>query len=408
MNRRHFLALPAFGSATRARTTGAHAGWQQTPRKRVAAIVTAYHWYSHADVICGRLLGGYSANGTWTPPRTRLVSLYRAQTPNNDMSRDLSARHGFRIYPTIREALTLGGDGLAVDGVVFVGEHGQYPFNEVGQHLYPRFELFSEILDAYEASGSSVPTYFDKHFSYDWGKAKALFDRSRKLGFPFMAGSSVPLTLRTPDVQPALDMPITEVACVGHGPVDAYGFHLLEAMQSIVERRRGGETGVREVEMLEGEFVWAWLDGEGGWAKSLLAEAHALDPTRRAVPMREQAKDPVLFRVQYRDGLRAAALLLRPDRISRTIACRVPGRKDPLRTLFGPPTERPLPHFDGLVRCIEEMFITGKELYPPERTLLTTGILSHLFASRRNKAPVSTPGLSVSYRAPEQVWYQRA
>ena len=269
------MTLPAVAAALP--ELNAQSGNPAVHRKKVAAIVTEYRWYSHADVICGRLLGGYSANNVWKGPRTHLVSLYRAQTPSNDMGRDLSARHGFRIYPSIREALTLGGPKLAVDAVVFVGEHGKYPFNDIGQHLYPRFELFSEILDVYEASGKGVPTFFDKHLSYDWKKGKTLYDRVRKLGLPFMCGSSLPLTLRKPDVQPALNTPMSEAACIGHGPLEAYGFHLLEVMQCIVERRKGGETGVREVQMLRGDDIWSWLDGEGAWAKPLLEQAYALD-----------------------------------------------------------------------------------------------------------------------------------
>ena len=406
MDRRHFLVLPTLGPA--ALSAAAQTASPQTKRKKVAAIVTEYTWYSHADVICGRLMGGNSANGVWMPPRTHLVSLYRAQTPNREMTLDMAARNGFRVYPTIREALTLGGPKLAVDAVAFIAEQGQYPYNEVGQHLYPRFEMFSEILDVYEQSGFSVPTYFDKHYSYDWKKAKTLFDRSRRLKFPMLAGSSVPVTLRAPDVQPPLDTPMTEAACVGHGQVDAYGFHLLEAMQCIVERRKGGETGVREVEMIEGDSIWSWLDGPGEWAKSLLAAAHSLDPTRLPVSMREQAKNPVLMRVQYRDGFRAAALVLKPERINRTVAVRIAGRPEPLKTLFGPQAGRPLPHFDGLVRCIEELFVTGKEQYPPERTLITTGILAHAFESRRTKGPVSTPDMNVAYRTPADAWYQHA
>jgi hypothetical protein len=323
------------------------------------------------------------------------------------MPPDLAARHNFKVYDSIPEALTLGGKKLAVDAVLFIAEQGQYPYNDVGQHLYPRFEMFSQILDVYEASGFSVPTYFDKHFSYDWTKAKTIFDRARKLGFPLMAGSSVPVSLRAPDIHVPLETPITEVGCVGHGQLDAYGFHMLEAMQCLVERRKGGETGVREVEMIESNAVWPWLDGQGAWARPLIEAAYATDPNSSAMGLKERAKDPVIFRVQYRDGVKAAALILTPSRIGRTVALRVAGRPEPLRTLFSPKTDRPLPHFDGLVRCIEEMFITGKEQYPPERTLLTTGILSHLFASRREKGPVATPGLAISYRAPDKAWYQK-
>lgn len=406
MKRRSFLSKSVLGVG------GAVVSAQSTvpipKRKKVAAVVTEYRWYTHADVICGRLLGGYSANNIWTPPRTQLVSVYRDQVPANDMVPDLAARHNFRVCRNISEALTLGGKKLAVDAVLFIAEQGQYPYNDAGQHLYPRFEMFSEILDIYEASGSSVPTYFDKHFSYDWAKAKAIFDRARRLKFPLLAGSSVPVSLRSPELNLPLETPIAEVGCVGHGELDAYGFHMLEAMQCLVERRKGGETGVREVELIESAAVWAWLGGQGAWATPLIEAAYAIDPNSKAMSLKERAKDPVIFRIQYIDGLKVVVLILTPRRIGRTVALSAPGWREPLRTLFSPATVRPLPHFDGLVSCIEEMFVTGKEQYPPERTLLTTGILSHLFDSRRAKRPVATPALTISYRAPETAWYQRA
>lgn len=405
LDRRHFLTAPAIAAVGIASGAQQSAAAASRPMN-VAAVVTEYRWYSHADVVCGRLLGGYSANGKWTPPRTKLVSLHCAQTPQNDMSRDMSARYGFTIYPTIREALTLGQKKLAVDAVCFIGEHGDYPTNDAGQKLYPRFELFSEVLDVYEASGRGVPTFFDKHFSYDWSLAKKMFERARKIGFPLIAGSSVPLAVRKPDIQPRLDTPMSEAACVGYGPLDAYGFHLLEVMQCLVERRKGGETGVREVETIEGDAIWAWLDGEGGWAKPLLQKAYEAQASSQA--MRDRAKTPVLFRIVYNDNFRAAALMLSPSGNDRSVAIRVPGQAEPMATMIGVETKRPLPHFDGLVRCIEETYITGKELYPPERTLLTTGILSFAFESRRRGAPVSTPELSVTYRAPDKVFYQTA
>ena len=47
-----------------------------------------------------------------------------------------------KMYPTIAEVFTLGGSKLAVDGVVHVGEHGNYPDNEKHSILYPRYEFF--------------------------------------------------------------------------------------------------------------------------------------------------------------------------------------------------------------------------------------------------------------------------
>lgn len=377
-----------------------------TPRKRIAAIVTEYRWFSHADVICGRLLGGHSANNVWTPPRTNLVSLYTAQVPANDMSRDLAARHGFKIYPTIRDALTLGTGKLAVDGVVFVGEHGNYPFNDLGQHLYPRFELFNEILDVYEQSGRAVPTFFDKHFSYDWPKAEAMFRRARGLKVPLLAGSSLPVTSRAPALQPKLETPISHAAAIGYGPLDAYSFHLLESLQCLVERRKGGETGITHVHAVTDETIWAWLP-QNPWARPLLDAAWALDPASKKGSIEQTASKPVLFHLRYRDGLQTVALMLTPSGNDRTVALQTPTGVQ--STLFGPPSvTRPLPHFDGLVHCIEDLILTGREPYPPERTLLTTGTLALAFESIRSKQPVATPGLAITYRAPATPFLQTA
>jgi hypothetical protein len=378
-------------------------------RKTVAAVVTEYRHWSHADVIVGRLLGGYSANGVHTPPRTRVVSLYCDQFPSNDMSRDLAARHGFRIYPTIAQALTLDGSRLAVDAVVFVGEHGNYPTNELGQKLYPRYELFMQILDVFEQSGRAVPTFFDKHFSYSWEKAIGIYRRVRELKVPLMAGSSAPVTVRTPELEVPLETPIEKAVAVGHGDIDAYGFHLLECVQCMLERRAGGETGVRSVEFLEGDAVWKWRDSDtGSWSRPLLEAALRASPGREPAPPETGGRNAVLFLIRYRDGIEAAAFML-PRINSRTLALRIRDRAEPLSTMFGPRERtRPLPHFDGLVRCIEEMFITGKPLYPVERTLLTTGMLAFLFESKRARKPVETPALDVVYRAPRHVYFQRS
>ena len=144
-----------------------------TPKKTVAAIVTTYYPRSHADVIAGRILEGYSPDNVRTEPRTRIVSMYTAQIAPKDMSRALAAKHGFRIYPTVAEAVTLGTGKLAVDAVLLVGEHGDYPTNERGQKLYPRFDLYQRIIEVFRRSRRSVPVFCDKHLSWSWEKASA-------------------------------------------------------------------------------------------------------------------------------------------------------------------------------------------------------------------------------------------
>ena len=278
-------------------------------RKRIAIITTVYRKDSHADVIAGRLLAGYEFNGEARRPAVDVVSMYTAQVPANDMSRELASQYGFRIFDTVREALCLGGGKLAVDGVAFIGEHGDYPFNEKGQHLYPRYELYKQIVDVFRESGRVVPVYCDKHFSYDWQKAKWMYDQSRELHFPLMAGSSVPLTWRRPPLELDIGAPVEKAVMVGYGGKEVYGFHALEGLECMVERRKGFETGVAAVQCIEGEDVWKW-SRENAWADRLMIEAvQRCEPSKAGSP-ESNVKSPVLFVIDYRSGLTAAVYML--------------------------------------------------------------------------------------------------
>src|SRR5204863_1299647 len=160
------------------------------------------------------------------------------------------------ILPSIADALTLGTGRLAVDGVVIIGEHGDYPENERGQVLYPRYAFFKEVVKVFEASGRSVPVFNDKHLSTDWKECVEMVADSKRLGFPFLAGSSLPVTRRMPAIDMPWGTPLSESVCVGYGGVDSYDFHGLETEQCMSERRRGGEVGIKSVQALRGAKMW--------------------------------------------------------------------------------------------------------------------------------------------------------
>ncbi len=226
-----------------------------------------------------------------------------------------------------------------------------------------------------------------------------------------MAGSSIPLTMRTPALEIPYGGEVEHAVALGYGELDAYGFHTLEALQCMVERRKGGETGIRSVEWLEGDAVWKWRDGDGRWSVPLLASALSRYPSPKPGRMEDNVKQPVAFVLEYVDGMRAAAYMLEGHVKAWSFAAKMKGRGEPLSTYFeqGDQTgSRPFPHFDGLVHCMEEMFVTGKPLYPVERTLLTTCTLSMLFESRAWKKRIETAELKIAYRAPRDSYFERA
>jgi hypothetical protein len=373
--------------------------------KRIAAVVTEYRHNSHADVIIGKYLEGYRQDGQPPRPKSRVVSMYTAQVPKNDMSRGMASKHNIPIYPTIWETLTLGGDQLAVDGVLLIGEHGQYPWNEKGQHLYPRYELFLEITDVFRATRRSVPVFNDKHLSYSWIKARRMVEIARELKFPLMAGSSIPVSYRPAGVDLDWGAKATHAVSIFYGGADAYGFHLLEGLQCMVERRQGGETGVKAVQYMEKQAMWDWLS-QTPWAEKLLDVALAQAVHGKAGDIRQLGKDAFVYRIWYRDGLEAAAFMLNGIAQDAVTAIEVEGRSEPVATLMWLGEDRPFEHFACLVQAIEQMFESGKPTYPAERTLLTSGTLEAILNSKfENHKRLETPHLSVKYTAPRQGFF---
>jgi hypothetical protein len=375
-------------------------------RKRIAAVITEYRPDSHADVIVGRLLEGYEYNGRHQTPQVEVVSMYTDQAPSNDMSRAMAAKHRVRICSTVRNAL-VGDKGLEVQGVVLIGEHGNYPVNEKGQKLYPRYELYKQIVEAFSETGHSVPVFCDKHLSYDWQKARWMYDQSRTLGFPLMAGSSIVMTWRRPPLEFALEALIEKSVAAFYGDREAYGFHALEAHQSMVERRKGGETGIRAVTCLEGAEVWRWTDGNS-WAGRLLETALARCEGRTQGSPRDIVKQPILFLLEYTSGLESAVFLLNGLIEQAVFAATVRGASGPASTELWLQPTRPFSHFSGLVHYVEQMIVTGRPAYPVERTLLTTGALAALIDSAyQGHRRLETPHLNVSYRAPKESLFSR-
>jgi hypothetical protein len=384
-------------------------------RPRLAAVTTVYRKYSHTQHIVDRFVEGYGWNGTHHHPEMDLVALYVDQVGADDLSRDRAARFpAMKIYPTIADALTCGTGKLAVDGVVLVGEHGDYPKTPKGQVQYPRYQFFEQIVEVFRSSGRSVPLFSDKHLSWNWEWARKMYDTSKEMGFPFMAGSSLPVTWRIPSVEFPTGAKVREALCICYGGVDSYDFHGLETIQGMVERRRGGETGVKWVQAYRDDKFWdACRDNV--WPRELmnaaLCRSHTLTPARAGFgdvfpsldDMRRLAKDPVAYRYEHADGVMGTMLLMNGLVKDFNFAASLDGVSKPFSTQM----YLPMPDgrttladfFNPLSYNMEQMFLTGKATIPVERTLLTTGLtaagVDSLYAGQ---VKLETPHLAIRYQ----------
>jgi len=413
ISRRHLLA--GMGAASLA--SGA-------TRPKIAGLVTQYRKYSHGQHIIDRFLEGYGWNGEHHHPPMDLVSLYVEQHPDGDLTPDRAKRFpATKHFPTIAEALTLGTGKLAVDGVMLVGEHGRYPRNEKGQTKYPRYEYFKEIVKVYESSGRAVPLFNDKHLSWNWEWAKEMYDTSKRLNFAFMAGSSLPVTWRTPSLEMPLNSRIREAMCVCYGGVDSYDFHGLETIQCMVERRKGGESGVDWIQAYRGENFWQ-AHKEGVWPKDLfeaaLCRSHTLVPAREGFndimptvdDMKRIVRSPVAYRYKHSDGLMCTMILMSGLIRDFNFSARLDGTNQ----IFSTQMYLPMPDgrttlanfFSPLVNNAEKMYLTGKPTYPVERTLLTTGLTAGGVESLYLKEKrYETPHLNIKYQPTKESTFWR-
>jgi len=369
--------------------------------KKIAGIVTEYRHNSHADVIFTRLLNTDTLDGKGRTPGLQLVSLYVDQFPKNDMARSLAAEHGFTLCNSIKDALTLGTDRLAVDGVIIVAEHGNYPKSPTDQTVWPKRRFFSEVVDVFVKTGRVVPVFSDKHLADNVADAVWLYETARQHKIPLMAGSSVPGTWRKPALDVPRDAELRDILVVSYGGLDSYGFHGLEFLQSLVERRRGGETGVASVQSFTGEAFWearriGTIDRDFLDAVIKTSEPRAKVAER---PLEELVKDPIAFEIRYVDGVKGTLCHLN-GAVSQWAAGWHTADGSTNLVKADLQEDRPFMHFTHMLAGIEKMMHTDNPTWPVERTLFSSVILNAGMTSRiRNGEVVPTPDLNRRYRS---------
>ena len=378
----------------------------------VALLATEVRRHSHAQHFIYLLLEGYGWHGEHYFPRIKLVSMYVDQFPENDLARDRERRHGVPIYPTISEALTRGGKALDVDVVIIIAEHGNYPVNAKGQKRYPRYRFFKEMVKVFESSGRSVPVFNDKHLSTDWNECVEMVEDSKRLGFSFLAGSSLPVTWRIPSVDIPWNADLRESVSVCYGGVDSYDIHGLETAQCMSERRAGGESGVKSVHAVRGRDIWSILKKRDSTRELLMAALarshHCKAPEHWSFKpptldwIQQASPDAIAYFIEHNDGFQTTLFMLNGFVLDFTYAgmqangeitsCQMhlpmPPRQTTTADFFNPLSHR-----------IEETILSGHAVYPPERTLLTSGMtLFGVESLYRGSVKFLTPELNVPYK----------
>ena len=480
LTRRRFVGYSALASATLASGTlrrslfaETTAGSDQRPL-RLAILGSVYARGSAMQNIADRFLAGFPWEGDWHMPAVQVVSVYvdqrarlAAARPSGyelamrgrrlapagpgqdkgpvighhqpekhsetkqdvsappadatDLSEDRARRFGFHLAYDIPDALRCGGNHLAVDAVLSVAEQDNYPVNDRVQVLLPTYDFFQQCAQVFSDEKKAVPYFNYGQLSFSYLESRAMVETASRMGFPFMGGSAMPATWRLPDIDLPLGAEVQEAVMVATSNPYMSEFDALEAMQSLLERRKGGETGVKAVQLLDGDAVWAAGDA-GRWSRDLLSSALSRSDTPQGLTvldgrtqdlvasgvLPQLVKDPAAYCLEYKDGTRATMLMLQGAVADFNIAARISNQDHPVSAqLFLPPP----PNNDWsapLAVKIEQLYRSGAAPYPVERTLLTSGVLEACLTSRhRLNQRQETPHLALSYQPPAESQYAR-
>jgi hypothetical protein len=405
-SRRQMLGIAGIAGLTAFAGNAAAAAFPSTQQSRPRIAVLASYWAytrSHADWIVNKLIDGYWWDGAYMASRVDVVSIYIHQHDASLLGQKVAKAKGIPVFKTVTEALTLGGKELAVDGVVIVAEHGEYATDLRGHWLLPRWWIYQQVVKVFEQSKRSVPVFNDKHLSYNWDDAKWMFDKSRELNFPLTGGSSIPIYFRKPEIEIDIDTPIKHSIVIGGAGDEGGIFHAIDVLQGFVERRKGGESGVKTIQAIRGSEAWKWV-ANNPWASKLL-DAVAKSFDFKPGHFQEEPQTNICV-IEYNDGTKAAVIGGRG--VGWTYAGEIEGRNEPtiisMLGWAGPYDQyhasNAQPHW------IVEMMLTKKEPFNAERLLLSTGITNHYMESNWEGSKYSavgrrleTPALNIKYRS---------
>jgi hypothetical protein len=342
------------------------------------------------------MMEGCSINGVRYQSTLEIASMYVDQFPDRDISRALAAKHGIPMYGTIEETLKCGGREFRLDGIIIIGEHGEYKTNEYGQILYPRRSFFEQCLDVMLEANRIVPVFSDKGFAIVREDIEWVYGQVKAHRIPFMSSSSIPFAFQHPHpLTIPSGAPLHRMFGFIFGDLERYSYHTIEMLQSVAERRAYGESGVRSVAAYEGEEAVSRLvsDSWNPIYRSLAGYSNVTDV--EAFPY--TLTRPVFVEIQYEDGLQGGMLFADKEINQFVSAYQIDENEPPVCTQFYCQWQKPYVHSAIFVLEIERFIHSARPSFPVERSLITTGVTDAIMKSVHDGKTVETPHLLVRY-----------
>jgi len=377
------------------------------PIRKIAFLLDEFGAASPAQQLLDRFLIGYPRDGAMRKLERSKVSAYLAVSAEANFG---MRQEEFQLVVASTAEQAVAG----ADAVVIVSRRPGTLANEA----------FLRI--ALEQAPEGAACFVHGVLANSLASARSFAAKAASRRIALLAGTPLSVTWRLPEMNLPLGTPLTEALIVVQvnpvaiqatppsPPATLGGAELqaLDGLLPVIERRRGGESGIRSVRYLEGKSIWR--AGEKSlWSWPLLAAALSRSHTPQGdavldgrtqdlaglglVP--KLARNPRGWLLDHRDGLRTAILVLDGVVADFNFAVRLQ-RGDVLSAqLFRapPPAEH---HFSRLAAAMEDFFRDGPRPWPVERNLLIAGLLE-IFRkpSSLSGQRVEVPELSIAYSA---------
>jgi hypothetical protein len=214
---------------------------------------------------------------------------------------------------------------------------------------------------------------------------------------PLASGTSTSVTWRLPEIDVPHNAVVSDALIVVQGEFPLAELHAIDGLLPLLARRAGGEHGVRDVQLVEGQQVWKFL-AERETARRLLAAALSRSDSPQGLTVRDgrtqnlmapgllesMANNPRAWLLEHTDGLHTIIMVLDGVIADFNFALRTKDSNILSAQLYRPPA--PQRHeFSRLAEVIENYFRTRQVPWPLNRSVLACDLLAR-FAQIRNSS----------------------